>query len=332
MKIMIISDAWLPQINGVVRTLRTTKHHLEQLGHQVEVISPDLFKTIPCPTYPEIRLVIRPMRRKILHFIHDFRPDCIHIATEGPLGWAGRNACRSQNLSFTTSFHTKFPEYAHARFRVPTNWGYRFLRWFHSLSKCVMIATPSMHNLLEEQGFEHLAFWSRGVDVELFRPRSKNFLSDPRPISMYVGRVAVEKNIEDFLKAELPGTKYVVGSGPQLERLRFQYPQVKFVGAKEGEELAKYYAAADVFVFPSRTDTFGLVMLEALASGVPVAAYPVPGPVDILNNSKVGCLNQDLTQAILNALQIDTQQCRPHALQYSWHSCTQQFLNNLHII
>jgi len=331
MKILIISDAWLPQINGVVRTLSTTKQHLENLGHQVEVISPDLFRTIPCPSYPEIRLVIQPARHKVIDFIHTFRPDCIHIATEGPLGWAGRNACQALNLSFTTSFHTKFPEYVYARLGIPPRWGYRFLRWFHHLSKSVMVATPSMRSSLEKEGFQHLAPWSRGVDVELFHPRPKDFLLDPRPISMYVGRVAVEKNIEAFLKADLPGTKYVVGGGPQLDYLRAHYPDVKFVGSKAGEELASYYAAADVFVFPSRTDTFGLVVLEALASGVPVAAYPVSGPVDILRDTPVGCLDENLTQATLNALKLDAQQCRPHALKYSWRACTQQFLGNLHI-
>jgi len=331
MKILIISDAWLPQINGVVRTLSTTKQHLENLGHQVEVISPDLFRTIPCPSYPEIRLVIQPARHNVIDFIHTFRPDCIHIATEGPLGWAGRNACQALNLSFTTSFHTKFPEYVYARLGIPPRWGYRFLRWFHHLSKSVMVATPSMRGSLEKEGFQHLSPWSRGVDVELFHPRPKDFLSDPRPISMYVGRVAVEKNIEAFLKAELPGTKYVVGGGPQLDYWRAHYPAVKFVGAKAGEELASYYAAADVFVFPSRTDTFGLVVLEALASGVPVAAYPVSGPVDILRDTSAGCLDENLTQATLNALKLDAQQCRPHALKYSWRACTQQFLGNLHI-
>jgi glycosyltransferase involved in cell wall biosynthesis len=331
MKILIISDAWLPQINGVVRTLQTTKLYLEKLGHHVEVISPDLFSTIPCPSYPEIRLVVQPARFKVIDFIHTFRPDCIHIATEGPLGWAGRNACHALNLPFTTSFHTKFPEYIHARLGIPTQWSYQFLRWFHRLSKRVMVATQSMQNSLEKQGFEHLVHWSRGVDVELFHPRPKDFLPDLRPISMYVGRVAVEKNIEAFLQAELPGTKYVVGGGPQLEYLRAHYPKVKFVGAKTGEELAGYYAAADVFVFPSRTDTFGLVMLEALASGVPIAAYPVPGPIDILRETQVGCLDENLTQAILQALQLDKNQCRPHALKYSWQACTQQFLNNLYV-
>jgi len=275
--------------------------------------------------------VIQPARHKVIDFIHTFRPDCIHIATEGPLGWAGRNACQALNLSFTTSFHTKFPEYVYARLGIPPRWGYRFLRWFHHLSKSVMVATPSMRSSLEKEGFQHLAPWSRGVDVELFHPRPKDFLLDPRPISMYVGRVAVEKNIEAFLKADLPGTKYVVGGGPQLDYLRAHYPDVKFVGSKAGEELASYYAAADVFVFPSRTDTFGLVVLEALASGVPVAAYPVSGPVDILRDTPVGCLDENLTQATLNALKLDAQQCRPHALKYSWRACTQQFLGNLHI-
>ncbi|EIJ42696.1 glycosyltransferase [Beggiatoa alba B18LD] len=328
MKILIVSDAWLPQINGVVRTLLTTRQFLETMGHQVLMVTPDLFKTIPCPTYPEIRLALRPTK-KIEQLVQEFDPDTIHIATEGPLGLAARLFCARQRKRFTTSFHTKFPEYVHARFGIPTRWSYRLLRWFHGLSSRVMVATQSLRQELETQGFQNLAFWSRGVDIHLFRPQAKDFLNDVRPISLYVGRVAVEKNIEAFLKLKLAGTKYVVGHGPQLDLLKQQYPDVRFVGAKTGEELSRYYAAADVFVFPSRTDTFGLVLLESLASGTPVAAYPVPGPLDVIGESGAGCLDENLELAVQRALTIPAERCRYHAEQYSWQVCTQQFLENL---
>ena len=331
MKILIVSDAWLPQINGVVRTLMTTQQELESMGHEVRLITPDLFNTIPCPTYPEIRLALRPVR-KVGKIIEEYEPDCIHIATEGPLGLSARYYCYRRRKMFTTSFHTKFPEYLNARFWIPINMTYAMLRWFHGLSKRVMVATKSMRQELEAHGFKNLAPWSRGVDIELFRPQPKDFLQDPRPIYMYVGRVAVEKNIEAFLQLELEGTKYVVGDGPQLEYLRHKYPHARFAGSKTGQELSQYYAAADVFVFPSRTDTFGLVMLEALASGTPVAAYPVPGPIDVVGDSGVGCLDEDLSKAVRNALKIDPMLCRAHALKYSWRACTQQFLNNLSVM
>ncbi|ALG68256.1 glycosyltransferase family 4 protein [Beggiatoa leptomitoformis] len=328
MKILIVSDAWLPQINGVVRTLLTTKQILESMGHQVLMVTPDLFKTIPCPTYPEIRLALRPTPR-VAELIRVFDPDTIHIATEGPLGLSARSFCYKQQKRFTTSFHTKFPEYVNARFGIPIRWSYHLLRWFHGLSSRVMVATQSLRQELEVQGFKNLAFWSRGVDIELFRPQAKRFLLDARPISLYVGRVAVEKNIEAFLKLNLAGTKYVVGQGPQLESLKQQYPTVRFVGAKTGEELSRYYAAADVFVFPSRTDTFGLVLLESLASGTPVAAYPVSGPLDVIGKSGAGCLDENLETAVQQALTIPAEHCRHHAEQYSWQTCTQQFLSNL---
>jgi glycosyltransferase involved in cell wall biosynthesis len=332
MKILIVSDAWLPQINGVVQTFLMTKNLLEKMGHEVKMVTPELFRTIPCPTYPEIRLALRPVK-KIGEIIDAFQPESIHIATEGPLGIAARYHCHKRGVKFTTSFHTKFPEYIHARFGIPTMFTYRLLRWFHSLSTKVMVATSSMHRELEAQGFKNLVYWSRGVDVELFRPQSKEFLSDVRPIFLYVGRVAVEKNIEAFLKLELPGTKYVVGDGPLLESLRTKYPHVRFVGTKTGEELSRYYAAADVFVFPSRTDTFGLVLLEALASGTPVAAYPVAGPVDIIDTSEVGCLDENLEQAVQKVLTLNIKpdHCRQHALKFSWQTCTQQFVNHLWI-
>ncbi|OUD14526.1 alpha-mannosyltransferase [Thioflexithrix psekupsensis] len=333
MKILIVSDAWLPQINGVVRTLSTTCQLLQHLGHEVQVINPEQFTTVPCPTYPEIRLTVNGFKR-VGRLIEEFAPDSIHIATEGPLGWLARWHCIRHHKAFTTSFHTRFPEYVYARFRVPLTWTYSVLRRFHRYSAKIMVTTPSMYQELSAQGFESLSIWSRGVDVSLFRPRKEAFLEHlPRPLAMYVGRVAVEKNIEAFLNAELPGSKVVVGDGPQLPALRQKYPAVHFVGLKKGEELARYYAAADVFVFPSRTDTFGLVMLEALACGTPVAAYPVPGPLDVIGeHSTVGCLHENLEEAVRIALTRDRAQCRAHALRYSWQACTQQFLDNLQIV
>lgn len=240
-----------------------------------------------------------------------------------------RRYCRARRLHFTTSFHTLFPEYLHARWRLPVDWTYAFLRWFHGAAACTMVATPSIEASLRSHGFRHIGRWSRGVDTELFRPRSKDFLPYPRPISLYVGRIAVEKSVEDFLALDLPGTKVVVGDGPQMHELRRRYPAAVFLGVKRGEELACHYAAADVFVFPSRTDTFGLVMLEALASGVPVAAYPVPGPVDIIDGSGAGVLAEDLRGAVERALAIDPEHCRQHAEAYSWANSAQQFLGNV---
>lgn len=333
MKILIVSDAWFPQINGVVRTLSTTKQVLENLGHEVRLITPDLFRTIPCPTYPEIRLAYTHFGRvgKLIEF---FQPDSIHIATEGPLGLSARAYCRRKNKAFTTSFHTKFPDYIHARFGIPIRWTYQLLRWFHRRSAKVMVTTQSMAQELAHWGFENLTLWSRGVDTELFRPRDEPFLADlPCPLMVYVGRVAVEKNIEAFLQLNVQGSKVVVGAGPQIDYLQQRYPDVHFVGMKKGEELARYYAAADVFVFPSKTDTFGLVLLEALASGTPVAAYPVAGPIDIIGGyPEAGVLHEDLEQAVRGALLLNREKCRLHATHYSWQACTQQFLENLHII
>jgi len=331
LRILIATDAWLPQINGVVRTFTATIKHLENIGHTVRVVSPDQFRTLPCPTYPSIRLAVLPGRR-IARIIADFAPHAIHIATEGPIGLATRNFCCRQGLPFTTSYATKFPEYIHARVRLPLPSGYAAMRWFHKPSRAVMVATPSLQRDLEAHGFRNLVRWTRGVDTELFRPRDKSFLSDPRPILLYTGRVAVEKNIEAFLSLPNPGTKYVVGDGPQLPALQKKYPSVRFAGMKHGEELARYYAAADVFVFPSRTDTFGLVMLEALACGVPVAAYPVTGPLDVINGSGAGVLNENLSLAVQQALAISPAHCRAFALQFSWQRVAEIFLNHLTLI
>jgi len=331
MRIAIVSDAWLPQINGVVRTLDTVRAKLAAAGHEFLVVGPDRFKTLPCPTYPEIRLALLPARA-VKRLLDDFAPDSIHIATEGPLGLAARRYCLSRDLAFTTSFHTKFAEYLHARTRFPVSWSYAWLRRFHAASKRIMVATPSLETELLEHGFDHLARWSRGVDTTLFRPRADT-LPDlarlKRPIWLYVGRVAVEKNIGAFLDLALDGTKLVVGDGPQLNHLKRKYPDVHFAGAHHGEALARHYAAADVFVFPSRTDTFGLVLLEALASGLPVAAYPVTGPLDVIDGAPVGVLDDDLAGAARRALALSRDACRSHALNYSWDASATQFLTNL---
>ena len=329
MKILFITDAWHPQINGVVRTLSTTGRELEKMGHIVGFIGPDQFNTMPLPGYREIKIAVRP-RRKLERLIVEFAPQAIHIATEGPLGWAGRAICRRKGLAFTTSYHTCFPEYLAERGPIPKSLSYAVLRNFHRASTAVMVATPTISRLLADRGFANIKRWTRGVDTELFRPRSKDFLDAPRPISICVGRVAVEKNIEAFLSLDIPGTKYVVGGGPLLSTLKRRYPQVRFVGPRDGDELASYFAAADVFVFPSRTDTFGLVMLEALASGVPVAAFPVPGPLDVIGGSDIGVLDEDLGRAISRALEIDPARCRDFALAHSWQAAAHQFLSNVH--
>ncbi len=328
MNILVVTDAWYPQVNGVVRTICTVRRELEAMGHAVEVIGPDRFRTVPMPTYPEIRLALGAGRR-LPPMIEALRPDCIHIATEGPLGHAARRYCLKNGIPFTTAYHTRFPEYVRDRLPIPLALSYAVVRRFHRPSSAVMVATASIEQALKARGFTNIRRWTRGVDTELFRPRDKNFLDLPRPISMYVGRVAVEKNLEDFLKLDLPGTKVVVGDGPAREDLQKRYPGVVWTGARHGEDLAKHYAAADVFVFPSRSDTFGLVLLEALASGVPVAAYPVPGPLDVVNGSDVGCLDEDLKRAVESALTLSADRCRQYALEYSWRKSAEQFLSNL---
>ncbi|MGD9841435.1 MAG: glycosyltransferase family 4 protein [Steroidobacteraceae bacterium] len=328
-RIAIITDAWLPQVNGVVTTLRTTVATLKKLGHVVLVIEPGLFKTFPCPSYPEIRLAWFPYRR-IDQLLREFRPEAIHISTEGTLGHAARKWCRRNKIPFTTAYHTQYPEYLAARAPIPLKASYAYLRRFHGAASRTMVPTPTLQKQLEANGFTQLVRWSRGVDTELFKPRDKNFLSLARPIWMYVGRVAVEKNIEAFLQLKLPGTKVVVGEGPACSELRRKYATVQFVGYKFGEALAQHVASADVFVFPSRTDTFGLVLLEAMACGVPVAAYPVAGPIDVVAQGVGGVLHANLEQAARTALLLDTEQCRQQALRYSWAHATQQFFNNLH--
>jgi glycosyltransferase involved in cell wall biosynthesis len=325
MKIVIVSDAWLPQVNGVVTSLSKTIQELKKLGHQIQTVTPDQFRTFPCPTYPEIRLALNP-RKKTHAIIEAFQPDAVHIATEGPLGLAARAWCRKHEFPFTTSFHTRFPEYVKLRFGVPLKVTYALQRWFHGAAHHTMVATEALREELQARGFNNLVIWSRGVDAELFRPREKNLIDLPRPVFAYLGRVAVEKNVESFLKLDLPGTKYVIGDGPDLGKMKQRYPEVRFAGFKTGEELARHLACADVLVFPSRTDTFGLVVIEALACGVPVAAYPVRGPGDIIVNGETGYLDEDLRQAAMKALALSPERARAGALSYTWEACTQQFV------
>lgn len=328
MKILIISDAWKPQVNGVVRTLSKLQPELEALSHEVLLLTPDQFRTIPAPSYPEIRLALVP-GRQVARTIEAVRPDAIHLATEGPLGWAGWRYCRRHGVPFTTSYTTQFPEYLHKRWRVPLSWSYAVLRRFHNGSAGTLVATASMRRALEQWGFRVLREWTRGVDRKLFKPTDKHLLDFPRPIYLSAGRVATEKNLEAFLGLELEGTKVVVGAGPELARLRAKYPDARFLGYRENGELAGAYASADVFVFPSRTDTFGLVMLEALASGVPVAAYPVPGPLDVIGDSGPGVLDEDLGKAVREALKIPAATCRKYALRFTWRRCAEMFVQNL---
>ncbi|MCC7275064.1 MAG: glycosyltransferase family 1 protein [Alphaproteobacteria bacterium] len=328
MRLAIVSDAWSPQVNGVVRTLSTVRRELERRGHVVDVIAPHQFRTVPCPTYPEIRLAVLP-GRAMGRRLDALAPDAIHVATEGPLGIAARAHCRRRGLAFTTSFHTRFPDYVAARIGIPRGWLYAWLRRFHGASAGVMVATDSLMRELADRGFGNLRRWSRGVDTTLFRPGPKALYAAPRPIFLNVGRIAVEKNIEAFLALDLPGTKVVVGDGPQRALLQRRRPDAIFLGTKEGDDLARHFAAADVFVFPSRTDTFGLVMLEALAAGVPVAAFPVPGPLDVVDGHPVGVLDADLGKAARAALAIPGERCRAYAEGFSWERCTDQFLVNL---
>jgi glycosyltransferase involved in cell wall biosynthesis len=324
-RILIVSDAWFPQVNGVVRTLSVVTEKLRAMGDTVEVIGPDRFRSIPTPGYAEIRLAIAP-KRKLARLVADFRPEVIHIATEGPLGWAMRSLCRRNHWPFTTAFHTRFPEYLEARTGIPADWSWRVMRRFHEAGDGTFAATTSLRQELTRRGFTKLRPWTRGVDLDKFRPGEGDpWAGLPRPIFLYAGRVAIEKNIEAFLALDLPGSKVVVGGGPALEGLKQKFPQVTFTGYRENGALARSYAGADVFVFPSRTDTFGLVLLEALASGTPVAAFPVTGPIDVVTDARVGALNEDLRTACLKALDCDRTACREHAEAWSWDACVAQF-------
>ena len=324
-RILIVSDAWFPQVNGVVRTLSVVADKLRAMGDTIEVIGPDRFCSIPTPGYAEIRMAIAP-KRKLARLVADFRPEVIHIATEGPLGWAMRSLCRRNHWPFTTAFHTRFPEYLEARTGIPADWSWRVMRRFHEAGDGTFAATTSLRQELTRRGFTKLRPWTRGVDLDKFRPGEGDpWAGLPRPIFLYAGRVAIEKNIEAFLALDLPGSKVVVGGGPALEGLKQKFPQVTFTGYRENGALARSYAGADVFVFPSRTDTFGLVLLEALASGTPVAAFPVTGPIDVVTDARVGALNEDLRTACLKALDCDRTACREHAEAWSWDACVAQF-------
>lgn len=327
--ILIVTDAWHPQVNGVVRTLDTVRRELFRLGHEVTMITPDQFVSVPCPTYPDIRLGLNIWPR-LGRMIDRLRPDFIFLPTEGPLGTAARLHCKARKLHFTTSYNTKFPEYIKLRFGIPEKWTYRWLRWFHSPAESVLVTTPTMRRELEERGFENIRSWSRGVDSDLFRPREGHLFNGmKRPVWLYVGRIAIEKNLDAFLSMEIDGTKVLVGNGPALNDLRQAYPEAVFAGEKHGEELARCYADGDVFVFPSKTDTFGMVMIEALASGTPVAAYPVTGPLDVIASDKVGVLHDDLKQAAMGALTLSREECREYALQYTWENCARTLESHL---
>ena len=330
MKIVTVSDAWHPQVNGVVRTIEATNRELVKAGHTVKVIGPDQFAAFPCPGYREIRLSLFPHGRlaDVLDEQLETEPSvAIHVATEGPLGHAARRYCRSRGLPFTTAYHTRFPQYLEAMFRVPPSWTYAFLRRFHNAASVVMAPTTTVEDELAENGVLNVARWTRGVDLDIFHPRREPLLEDlPRPVFLYVGRVSVEKNIEAFLTLDLPGTKVVAGVGPALALLKRRFPEVRFVGVLSLDALARLYSAADVFVFPSLTDTFGLVMLEALACGTPVAAFPAQGPIDVVGRSGVAVLNDDLQKAALLAQRIDRDACRRYAERFSWRAATQQFL------
>ncbi len=335
MKILLVTDAWHPQVNGVVRTLDKTVTQLRERGHDVQVIAPsDGYFTMPLPTYPDIRLApfaYNDVKRRMI----EFGPEAIHIATEGPLGQMAKILCHKWVIPFTTSYHTKFPEYIKARVPfIPLSWSYRFVRGFHNAGGRTMVTTLSMVEFLEQRGFTKLAPWARGVDTVLFNPDKKNAPEDvyaglARPIWVNVGRVAVEKNLKAFLDIDLPGTKVIVGDGPQLNELKRQYSDVIFTGAKYETELARHFADADVFVFPSKTDTFGLVIIEAMASGLPVAAYPVSGPIDIIPSSKAGVVEENLEQACLQAIKLDPKDTVTHAKSYSWEAVTDVFFELL---
>lgn len=327
MRILIATDAWHPQVNGVVRTLTMMADAAKLAGVDVTFLTPQSFRTVALPSYADLHIAL-PRPSKIASMIEEAQPDYIHIATEGPIGILVRRYCKKNKVPFTTSFHTRFPEYISARFPIPESWIWAALRYFHGTSDAVMAATPALADELRGRGFRNVVLWSRGVDAKLFQPRDFD-LGLPQPVFLSVGRIAVEKNLEAFLELDLPGTKVVVGDGPARIELERKYPDAVFLGTMQGERLAETYAAADVFVFPSKTDTFGLVLLEALASGVPVAALPVSGPIDVIGDAPVGVLNHDLRVACVAALTISREVCRDFALSQSWDACAQAFVDNV---
>ena len=331
MKFVLVTDAWAPQVNGVVRTWQHVTREMRKLGHETIVIHPGQFRTLSAPRYPEIKLAILP-GRAVHKQLNDLNPDAIHIATEGPLGMAARKWCSKHKRAFTTSYHTQFPHYLRQYFGVPRSLSYRFIRWFHGKANHTLVPTKQVGEELKRQGLNNTVVWSRGVDTELFKPdyETPETVRDlPRPIFVYAGRIAIEKNIEAFLKLDLPGTKLVIGDGPPRASLQKQYPDATFVGYKFGEELAAHYAAGDVFVFPSKTDTFGVVMLEANACGLPIAAFPVTGPIDVVQQGQTGYVYKDLRQAALDALKLDKAPCIAFAARNSWARCAQTVIDHL---
>lgn len=330
MRIAIVTDAWTPQVNGVVRTLQAVRAVLEAQGHEVLVVSPDRFRSLPCPTYPEIRLAVT-RTATVGALLEAFRPQAIHLATEGPLCLAARRWCVRRELPFTTAYHTQFPDYVAARTGVPAEWVWRYIRWFHGPAGAILASTPSIRGELAAHGLEQTRHWGRGVDLANFRKdgdRHPLMAGLVGPVQLYVGRVAVEKNLEAFLANRHPGTKVVVGDGPARADLATRYPEARFLGSRFGAELAACYRAADVFVFPSRTDTFGLVMIEAAACGTPVAAFPVTGPIDVLT-SATGAMAEELENAIAAALRLDRAGCADAAQGFTWEASAQQFLEAL---
>ena len=328
MHIAIATDAWTPQVNGVVTTLQNTRDALIAAGHEVLMVTPEGRRTVPCPTYPEIRLSLFP-GRAIRAELDAFDPDCVHIATEAPVGLAVRRYCIRRRLPFTTAYHTQFPEYIRARFPIPVAWTVAALRWFHGPAARTMVPTEGIRGVLLARGFADVVIWTRGVQTDVFRPDDPVSYELPRPVWVYVGRVAVEKNIEAFLELDLPGSKVVIGDGPDRAHLAEEYADCHFLGFRFGRELARHLAGADVFVFPSRTDTYGIVMLEAMACGLPVAAYPVTGPVDVVQPGITGVLDDDLERACTAALALDRAACRRYAESRGWEHSTAEFLSNL---
>lgn len=325
MRILIVSDAWEPQVNGVVRTLKMTCREMEARGHQTAILSPLGFSSVPCPTYPEISLAITT-RRELARRIDAFGPDCLHIATEGPLGWMARGIALARQWPFTTAYHSRFPEYVSARVGVPVAWTYALLRRFHNAARATLAPTPAIVSDLRQRGFHGARLWSRGVDLDLFSATGERETATRRPVFLYVGRIAVEKQVDAFLKLDLPGEKWVAGEGPARPRLQARYPDARWLGVLTGEALARLYRSADVMVFPSVTDTFGLVMVESMACGTPVAAFPVPGPIDVIGTSSGGVMHVDLREACLRALKLPRGLVRQRAEAFSWSAATDQIL------
>lgn len=327
MRIAIVTDACTPQQNGVATTYRYTEEELKAMGHQVLMVHPLMFWHMPMPFYQSIPLALPGT--KVAQLLDEFRPDAIHVATEGTLGWAALFYCHEKKMPFTTTYHTRHPQFIEHMLGIPSDLTMRVVRYFHSYAARTMVATEALRKEMEEAGLSNLCVWTRGVDHRLFDPAQRASLPGKGPAYLYVGRISVEKNIEAFLELDLEGTKYVVGDGPQLEVLREKYPEAHFTGRLHGKELARHYASADVFVFPSRSDTFGNVMLEAISCGTPVAAYPVRGPLDIVKEGVNGSMHEDLKEAVLRAREVPRESCIAEARRYTWRAATQQFVSNL---